>query len=181
MDNSRRIKNLALVGFMGTGKTTVGQILAHMLRFRFVDTDEMVEAKAGRKIPEIFAQQGEPAFRALESEVVAELETMEDRVISTGGGVILNPSNLQSLRRHALLVCLWAPPEAILERVGRQTHRPLLQCDDPLARIQALLQERGPTYQQADVLINSAHRNPKEVAQIVAHNFRSMVSANASA
>jgi len=181
MDSSRRIKNLALVGFMGTGKTTVGQILAHVLRFKFLDTDEMVEAKAGRKIHEIFAEQGEAAFRALESEVAAELELLEDRVISTGGGLILSPKNLESLKRHALVVCLWAPAEVVMERVGRQTHRPLLRCDDPLARIRELLQERAPAYQKADVLINSAQRSPREVAHIVAHQFRSAHTASASA
>jgi shikimate kinase len=181
MDSSRRIKNLALVGFMGTGKTTVGQILAHMLRFRFLDTDETVEGKAGRKISEIFAEQGEMGFRALESEVVAELELLEDRVISTGGGLILNPSNLESLKRHALVVCLWAPAEVVMERVGRQIHRPLLRCDDPLARIRELLHERAPAYQQADVLVNSAQRSPREVAQIIAHQFRSAHAADTSA
>lgn len=174
MDESRRIINLALVGFMGTGKSTVGHIVASMLHFRFLDTDEMIEKKAGKRIADIFATEGEERFRAYEREVVGELAGTEGAVISTGGGLVVNPENLASLKKHALVVCLWAQPKTILARVGHQSHRPLLQGEDPLARITSLLEQRTPAYRQADVLINSELRSAREVAQHVFQQFRSV-------
>src|SRR6185369_7547892 len=111
---------------MGTGKSSVGQLLASLMHFTFLDTDHAIETRAGKTISEIFATDGEPAFRDLESRVVAELAARRRTVISTGGGVPVNPANLASLKSHALVVCLWASPEKIWERVNGQTHRPLL-------------------------------------------------------
>lgn len=174
MTDGRIFSNIALVGFMGTGKSTVGQLVAGLLHFRFVDTDAMIEGMAGRKISDIFAAEGEARFRELERDVVARLETMDHAVIATGGGLVANPANLASLKRHALVVCLWATPETILKRVGHQNHRPLLRVDDPLARIKSLLEERAPFYRQADVLLSSDFRRPKEVASHVVHEFRAV-------
>src|SRR5262245_12670149 len=126
MDNSRRIENLALIGFMGTGKSSVGRLVADTLRFTFLDTDELIETSVGRTITDIFTHQGEAAFRELERKVVEELASRSRLVISTGGGLPANGMNLASLKLHALVVCLWASPEAIFERVRTQTHRPLL-------------------------------------------------------
>ena len=168
----RHFYNVALVGFMGTGKSTVGNCLASMLHLRFVDTDALIEQRAGKRITEIFASEGEPRFRELESEVVRDLENARGSVISTGGGLVVNPANMESLKKHALVVCLWASPEAILQRVGHQTHRPLLQGADRLEKIKELLASREPFYRQADVLLNCEQRSPREVAQHVAHQFR---------
>jgi shikimate kinase len=167
----RQIKNLALVGFMGTGKSSVGRIIADALQFEFVDTDALIETQSGRTIPEIFAQQGEKVFRQLEEQVVAQLAPREKLVISTGGGLVMNPNNLTSLQTHALVICLWASAETIWERVRTQTHRPLLQTADPLAKIKELLEQRGPTYRKADVLIHTGLRSPREVALQVIHQF----------
>jgi shikimate kinase len=167
----RDIKNLALVGFMGTGKSTVGRIAAETLQFEFVDTDELIEAQTGMKIEEIFQQKGEPAFRELEKHAVETLAARQKLVISTGGGLLTDPANLASLRTHALVVCLWASPEIIWERVQGQTHRPLLQSPDPLGRIRELFAKRDPQYRQADVLIQTNRRAPKEVAQQVLLQF----------
>lgn len=175
MTEGRRFANIALVGFMGTGKSTVGQLVASMLRFRFLDTDLMIEGTAGRKISEIFATEGEARFRELEREVVAKLATTENAVIATGGGLITNPENLAKLREHALIVCLWATAETILRRVGHQTHRPLLQVENPLERIRSLLQERAPFYRQADVLLSSDFRKPREVASHVVHEYKAVL------
>ncbi len=156
---------------MGTGKSSVGRIAAEVLQFRFVDTDELIESEVGATIPEIFAKQGEAAFRQCEAKAVQGLSTQKNLVISTGGGLVINPDNLASLKTHSLVVCLWATPETIWERVKEQTHRPLLQTDDPLGKIHAMLEQRAPFYRQADVLINTGLRSPREVAQQVLHQF----------
>ncbi len=173
MSTARSIQNLALIGFMGTGKTSIGRLVAEQLHYDFVDTDELIESSTGRTIPEIFAQQGEVAFRQLEARLVEELAARMRTVISTGGGLPVNPANLASLKTHALVVCLWASPEKIFERVRAQTHRPLLHDPDPMAKIRSLLAAREPAYRQADVLINTELRSAREVAQQVLHQFRS--------
>jgi shikimate kinase len=169
---ARNIVNLALIGFMGTGKSSVGRLVADQLHFEFLDTDELIEMRAGQSITEIFARNGEPAFRELEQQLVAELATRSRTVIATGGGLPVNPANLESLKQHALLICLWASPEKIFERVHNQTHRPLLHEADPRAKIRTLLAARKPFYRQADVLLNSEFRSIREVAQQVVHQFR---------
>jgi shikimate kinase len=171
VNQPRHIHNLALVGFMGTGKSSVGRIVADALQFEFVDTDALIEVQSGRSIVDIFAQAGEPVFRKLEEQVVAELAKRKGLVISTGGGLVMNPCNLTSLKSHALVVCLWASAETIYERVRSQTHRPLLQTPDPLAKIKQMLTERGPTYRKADVLIHTGLRSAREVALQVVHQF----------
>ena len=157
---------------MGTGKSSVGQIVAEELQFSFIDTDELIEGRLGMTIADVFSRQGEAFFRRYEQELVKELVTERDVVISTGGGLAVNPLNMTSLKTHSLVVCLWAAPEVILERVHTQTHRPLLQTLDPLASIRELLAVRSPFYRKADVLIQSGMRPPKEVAQQVIHQFQ---------
>jgi shikimate kinase len=176
MIEGRQFKNIALVGFMGTGKSTVGQMVAGMLNFRFVDTDEMIEGIADKRIADIFAAEGEARFREYEWEVVQKLRGVSHTVIATGGGLITNPENLASLKEHALVVCLWCSAEAIFRRVGHQGHRPLLRVENPKERIEALLAERAPAYRQADVLLSSEFRKPKEVATHVVHQFRSVTA-----
>src|SRR5206468_3273151 len=171
MSGQRHIQNLALIGFMGTGKSSVGRVVASHLRFSFVDTDELIESRAGKSIADIFAQAGEPVFRELESQLVQELARAQKTVISTGGGLVANVANLASLKEHALVVCLWASPELIWERVRGQSHRPLLKDADPLGKIRQLLAAREPIYRQADVLVNTEQRSSKEVAQHVLHQF----------
>ncbi len=126
MTGGRAIHNLALVGFMGTGKSSVGQLVAAQLHFRFADTDELIEARSGKTISAIFAQEGEPKFRDHERAVVDELRNVRRTVIATGGGLVTHEDNLNSLKTHALVICLWASPDTIWERVRHQTHRPLL-------------------------------------------------------
>jgi shikimate kinase len=171
VSTKRQLQNIALIGFMGTGKSSVGQLVAAQLHFTFLDTDHVIEARTGKVISEIFARDGELAFRALEKQLVAELGTRKKTVISTGGGLPTNPDNLASLKTHSLVVCLWASPEKIWERVRSQTHRPLLQEPDPLAKIRALLAERESCYRQADVLLNTEVRALKDVAQQVIHQY----------
>ncbi len=158
---------------MGTGKSSVGRLVAAQLHFQFVDTDEMIESRTGKKIADIFAQSGEPSFRELERAVVKELETYRKTVISTGGGLAVDPANLASLKEHALVVCLWARPETIHERSKDQKHRPLLDDPDPLLRIRELLESRTPAYRQADALISTEMRSIRDVVHQVVHQFRS--------
>ncbi len=171
MSGQRQIQNLALIGFMGTGKSSVGQLVAAQLHFSFVDTDQLIESRAGKTISEIFSQAGEKVFRELETQLLLELGRNQNTVISTGGGLSANAANLASLKQHALVVCLWASPEAIWERVRDQTHRPLLQDPDPREKIHQLLAAREPFYRQADVLVNTEQRSMKEIAQHVLHQF----------
>lgn len=171
MSSQRIIQNLALIGFMGTGKSSVGRMVASHLHFQFMDTDEWIENHTGKSIPDIFAQAGEAVFRQLEKQVVAEISHLRRHVISTGGGLAANEENMASLKSHALIVCLWASPDVIWERVRAQSHRPLLQDPDPLGKIRRLLAQREPFYKQADVLVNTEMRSVKEVAQHVLHQF----------
>ncbi len=172
MSDVRAIRNVALVGFMGVGKSSVGRLVAEQIHFDFVDTDELIQERAGHSVAEIFAREGEAAFRVYERAAVEDLATRSRLVIATGGGLICQPENLASLRAHALIVCLWASAHTIWERVRNQTHRPLLQTPDPQARIAELLAARGPAYRQAGVLVGSDLRTPREVAQQVIHHFR---------
>jgi shikimate kinase len=172
MSGQRQIRNLALIGFMGTGKSSTGRLIAAQLRFDFVDTDDLIEKRAGKPIPRIFAEDGEPAFRELERQIVAELATRHRTVIATGGGVGASEINQASLKKHALVICLWATPEGVWRRINSQSYRPLLNDPDPMSRIRTLLAERTPVYRQADVLINTEFRSVREVAQHVMHEFQ---------
>ncbi len=149
---------------MGTGKTSVGRLVAESLGFEFIDTDEFVQQLTNRTIADIFAQEGEPAFRELERQAVRELAGREKTVIATGGGLPAHGDNLATLKSFALVICLWASPEKIWERVRHQSHRPLLHDADPQKKIRDLLALRAPFYRQADVLINTDLRSLREVA-----------------
>jgi shikimate kinase len=166
--------NLALIGFMGTGKSSVGKLAAFQLQFDFLDTDAWIEARLGQSISRIFAEQGEAAFRAQERLVLDELAARERTVIATGGGLAANPDHLARLKSHALVICLWASPETIWERVRHQTHRPLLQSPQPQERLRQLLAAREPFYRQADVLLNTEMRSVRQVTQQVVFQFRSV-------
>jgi len=168
---TRRIHNLALVGFMGSGKSTVGHLVAGRLGFQFVDTDKLIESQAHKSIAEIFAQDGESVFREHERQVVTGLASLTKTVISTGGGLVANAENLASLKQHALVVCLWATADTIWERVHHQSHRPLLRVPNPREKIRQLLLEREPFYAQADVMIRTDDRPIREVVQHVLQQF----------
>ena len=142
-------QNIILTGFMGTGKTTIGKLLAEKTGYRFVDTDMLIEQQTGKTITEIFAIQGERVFRSLEDNLVKKLAAENGLVIATGGGLVLNPDNIKELSRTGQIFCLTATADDILQRVKQQGDtRPLLQEKDPLQKIKSLLQQRDHIYRQ---------------------------------
>lgn len=150
--------NVVLIGFMGTGKTAVGKLLADRLNKEFVETDALIEQKAGKSIPDIFRQDGELAFRELEIKAVKEVARGENRVIACGGGAVLNRINIDRLKHKSAIVYLTASPKVILKRTsgGRET-RPLLNVNDRASQIRELLRFRKPFYERAaDIKINTS-------------------------
>ncbi|MBJ7392321.1 MAG: shikimate kinase, partial [Chthoniobacterales bacterium] len=135
-------KNLVLVGFMGSGKSSVGRLAAKALGFQFTDTDQIVVDRAGRQISDIFETDGEAAFRALETEAIESLAHSERYVVSTGGGAVLSEHNRLRLRALGFVVCLTASEDILFERVARNSKRPLLQTENPRATLSRLIQDR---------------------------------------
>jgi len=161
--------NLYLVGFMGTGKTTVGRAVAQRLGFACVDSDHEIERLTGKTIPQIFAQDGEPAFRKLEREFVANGHSPTRTVVACGGGLVVQPGMSEELRSRGVVVCLHASLQTVLERAARHSNRPLLQVANPEERVRTLFAEREPIYRRAGTLVLTDARPLREV---VAHVVR---------
>ncbi len=142
-------ENIVLVGFMGSGKSTVGRMLARQLRFRFLDTDKLVEESARMSIPEIFEKHGEADFRKREIAALESLRGMNRHILATGGGIVTVPGNVELLRSLGLVVLLKADPDEIYRRVSRNSERPLLQVEDPRKRVLDLMAVRQPLYESA--------------------------------
>ena len=166
--------NIILTGFMGTGKTAVGQAVAERLGRWFVDMDTIIEQRAGKSINEIFAQEGEPAFRQMEAELCRELAQEEHLVIATGGGALLPATNRQTLGASGVLICLTAPADAILARLGDATDRPLLAGPDRRQRVEALLAQRAPDYAAILHQIDTAGLTVEQAAERVIRLARRM-------
>ena len=158
--------NIALIGFMGTGKTAVGRVLAQKLNRRFVELDALIEKKAGKSIPEIFRQDGEIVFRELEIAVTKEVASGTNLVIACGGGIVLNRINIDRLRQQGIIVYLTATPAVILKRVSSDSHRPLLEVADRAQTIRQLLKLRRPFYEAAaDIKIDTTGLTIDSVAE----------------
>ncbi|OGX37314.1 MAG: hypothetical protein A3C53_03430 [Omnitrophica WOR_2 bacterium RIFCSPHIGHO2_02_FULL_68_15] len=157
------MKNLVLIGFMGTGKSVVGRALAARLDRPFVDVDEAIEREQGRPIRKIFAEQGEPAFRAVERAMIQRVTQRDGQVIAAGGGAIMDEGNLAALSRRGWLVWLTAEPDVILQRIGDPATRPLLNTADPRARVAELLALRQATYAKADAVVETSRRTVEQV------------------
>lgn len=159
--------NVFLIGMMGSGKTTVGSLLASQLGYRFCDSDVLIEQVAGKTINEIFAESGEEAFRQLESQVLSELSAYTKLIIATGGGVVLRPINWSYLH-HGLIIWLDAPVEVLIDRLRYDTTRPLLKQANPAQTLQKILEQRRGLYAEADLHIKiNASETPEQIASQV--------------
>lgn len=166
-----QMRNLVLIGLMGAGKTSVGRHLAQLLGWEFLDTDHVLEERCGADIPWIFDIEGEAGFRRRETEVLEDLCQRENTVIATGGGIVLSQHNRSLLKTCGTVVYLSATPEQLYARVAHDTHRPLLQVENPEAVLAKLLQEREPLYLEVASLVvpSEPNRSAKYMAdQLVA-------------
>ncbi len=157
-------KNIILVGFMGTGKTVTGRVLAEQTGLELVDMDSIIEKRAGKAISDIFASEGEAVFRAMERELAQELAQRDGLIISTGGGIVLNPDNISDFEKTGLVVCLKASPEIIFQRVEKDTTRPLL-AGDKKTQITSILKMRQPLYDAIEHGIDTDGRTTEETAK----------------
>lgn len=156
-------RNVILIGFMGTGKTSVGESLAEALGYAFADTDDLIEKKAGKKVSRIFGEDGEEAFRGVESEVVGDLAQLKRTVVSAGGGAPIRPENRAAMRHAGVVIALKASPEEIYQRVKHENHRPLLSSGDLRSQIRKLLDSRKGIYDDADYIIDTTALTVDEV------------------
>jgi shikimate kinase len=159
--------NLALIGFMGTGKTTIGKLIASQLQREFYDSDELIEKTSKLSITDIFALKGEQFFREIESQIIADLSIMNDIVISCGGGVVLNQKNIEKLRKNAILINLTASPETIYERVKNDSNRPIIKSDNILNKIKSLLEQRQNFYKNSDFSFETDSIMPQDLASLI--------------
>lgn len=148
-------KNIALIGFMGSGKSVIARELAKRLKVDVLSTDHLVEAKAGMPILEIFKAKGEPYFRDLETKILEEISYRQGVIIDCGGGIVLRKENLNILKDNAIVFYLEASPEVIYQRIKNEKHRPLLNTPDPLGCIKEMYKQRLPLYNQADYTIDA--------------------------
>lgn len=163
--------NLILTGFMGTGKSSVGRLIAHLWRRPFLDTDKEIERRTRRKIKDIFAEDGEAAFRELERRCVDEWLPASGAVIATGGGILTSPGMCEKLRSRGVVVTLFASPETICART-RNSGRPLLEGENPAARVRELLAARERDYMRAGVGVFTDGRTMLDVADGILRIYR---------
>jgi len=155
--------NVLLIGFMASGKTTVGRRLSQRLGYAFIDTDQFIESELGCTIADVFSIQGEAYFRALESRLAGRLKGLQNAVISTGGGMPISPGNLERLREAGTVVFIKASLEDILARLERDTRRPQVREGELRETVERLLAERLPLYEQADLVVESHGKSVNRV------------------
>ncbi len=162
--------NLYLVGFMGSGKTTVGRAVAQRLGYTLLDSDHEIERLQGRPITEIFAQQGEAAFRAMERSFIEGGHPEDGCVVACGGGLIVQPGMLELVRARGVIICLHASLETIIRRTAGLSHRPLLNAADQEERVRSLFAQREPLYRRCGTMVLT---DARPLADIVTHVIRS--------
>ena len=159
-------QNIILVGLMGSGKTTIGRLLARRLERPFYDSDQEVELRCGVKVRTIFDLEGEMGFRQREAATIADLLQGSGIVLATGGGAVLNPCNREQMKRHGWVVYLDVPVRVLYERTRNDQNRPLLQVADPIAKLEALRAERDPLYREvADFVLDGARHHSANAVQ----------------
>ena len=167
--------NIVLIGFMGTGKSTVGKILAEKLSKDFIEMDDIISQKANKSIPEIFSQDGEITFRELEMQVAKELSEKKNKIISAGGGLVLNKLNIDYLKKKSILVLLRANPKEIFKRISKdgKEKRPLLDNIDPVKEIKSLLDFRLNYYNSAaEITISTDNKDPSQIASEIIRKLK---------
>ncbi len=168
-------QSLILVGPMGAGKSTIGKLLASILDLPFSDSDRVIEEKTGADIPWIFDMEGEEGFRLRETAVLSELLVGDSMVIATGGGIVMRDENRTLLKGDGVVVYLTASIDQLVERTYKDKKRPLLQVDDPEAKIRELIALRDPLYTEvADLVVQTDRRSPKAVAQEIAEGYAAL-------
>jgi shikimate kinase len=169
------VPNLVLIGFMGTGKTVVGKTVARRMGRPFVDIDDRIVEAAGMSINDIFQRHGEDLFRDIESEMIEKTSAAQGLVISTGGGSLLRPKNVENLKRTGVLVWLVASAEEIIRRVADDRHRPLLAVPDRVKVVNELLARRMSSYRVCDITVNTEGRNLDTTADEVLDKYEKLV------
>ena len=165
-------KNIILTGFMGAGKSVIAKKLGYILSRELISTDALIEIKENREIADIFRDSGEEYFRKVESEVIDQVSSKEEQIIDCGGGVVLSHANMDNLKKTGVVFYLSATPDVIYQRVKSQKHRPLLNVDNPQAKIRELLQTRQQFYCKADYTIDTSQKTIDQVAQDILELMR---------
>ncbi|MDD5421854.1 MAG: shikimate kinase [Candidatus Omnitrophota bacterium] len=159
------MRNIVLIGFMGTGKTTIATALANKLAMDYVSTDSLIEKREKRTINEIFKTEGEDRFREIESEVIRDISGHDGQVIDAGGGAVVRNENISNLKSNGILICLTADEDVILERTKKYKHRPLLNVEDPKRKIKDLLSKRAPLYAKAGFFFDTGKLTVRQVVE----------------
>lgn len=161
-------ENIFLVGLMGSGKTTVGKILAKQLGMRFVDSDHEIESRTGASISWIFEIEGEDSFRKREADAIRDLTAQKGIVLATGGGAVINPENRRYFKERGTVIYLRATVNNVLQRTMHDKNRPLLQTEDPRKKIEELSRQREPFYSEvADIVIDTGRQNVHAMVQLI--------------
>lgn len=172
--------NLYLVGMMGAGKSTLGRLLARRLKLRFVDCDIEIEGRCGVSIPLIFELEGEAGFRARESQALEDLTALQNIVLATGGGAVLDAANRRRLAAGGTVVYLCAAPEALYERIRHDRNRPLLATGEPLARLRELYVKRDPLYREvAHLVVETGRQSVQALARTILEQLADRWKASA--
>lgn len=157
--------NIILVGFMGSGKTTIATKLSHRLKMNYISTDDLIEKREKATINEIFTKKGEDYFRSVESDCLQRACAMDNVVIDTGGGVVLRNENWVSMKENGIIICLTADDETVMARTKKYKHRPLLNVEDPKQKIRSLIAKRAPFYAKADYCIDTGKLTVNQVVE----------------
>lgn len=171
--NNKEYTNIVFIGLMGSGKTSIGKKVARILGFQFIDTDEYVEKITGKKIAEIFKQEGELRFRSEETLALKRLSGQTQHVISTGGGIVVKEENRNLLKELGMIIYLEASVEKIFERVSGNKKRPLLRGTDVMQKIMELKNQREHLYKEmADLTINTGEKSFDSVVQEIIRSLK---------
>ena len=175
------MKNIVLIGFMGTGKTTIAIEISHRLSMKYVSIDSLIEKRENRTINEIFTDSGEEYFRDIESAVIRDVACLDNQVIDTGGGAVLRDENVAYMKSSGILICLTADENTIMERTKKYKHRPLLNVEDPKRKIRDLIAKRAPYYAKADYEIDTSEFTMRQVVEKIVHIALPQLSAKEGA